>query len=135
VLALQLASTAAAVLAYRPCIVTDSATGASVNAQLIVVNPRLITSTVAGVAVTPKLIEIQPAVIKVHALFRRLHGSSALLCQAHALLPCCSPCACCACPVQAQAPLLRPLRLLCLCLPTQEAWLLTWHALLPGARR
>jgi hypothetical protein len=60
-----LASTAAAVLAYRPCIVTDSATGASVNAQLIVVNPRLITSTVAGVAVTPKLIEIQPAVIKV----------------------------------------------------------------------
>ena len=63
----QVATTSAAVLSYRPCFVSESATGAAVNAQLIVVNPRGLSSTAAGVAVTPKLIEIQPTLIKVRA--------------------------------------------------------------------
>lgn len=61
----QVATTSSAVLAYRPCFVTESATGAQVQTQLIVVNPRGLSSTAAGVAVTPKLIEIQPTLIKV----------------------------------------------------------------------
>ena len=60
-----MATTSAAVLAYRPCFVSESATGAQVSTQLIVVNPRGLSSTAAGVAVTPKLIEIQPTLIKV----------------------------------------------------------------------
>lgn len=55
----------AAVLSYRPCFVSQSATGISVSTQLIVVNPRGYTSTLGGIAVTPKLIEVQPAIIKI----------------------------------------------------------------------
>nr|QOL01161.1 putative extracellular protein CSOL_082 [Pseudococcomyxa simplex] len=61
----QVFSQSATVVAYRPCFVTESATGVSVSTQLIVVNPRVITSSATGVAITPKLIEIQPTLIKV----------------------------------------------------------------------
>jgi len=61
----QVLSQSATVVAYRPCFVTEGATGVQVSTQLIVVNPRVITSSVTGVAITPKLIEIQPTLIKV----------------------------------------------------------------------
>lgn len=56
---------AAQVLSYRPCIVSDGATGINVNPALIVVNPRLISSSILGVNIQPELIQVQPDLIKV----------------------------------------------------------------------
>ncbi|CAL8469157.1 g8698 [Coccomyxa elongata] len=58
-------SQSANVVAYRPCFVSEGATGVQVSTQLIVVNPRAISSSATGVAITPKLIEVQPTLIKV----------------------------------------------------------------------
>ncbi|EIE21071.1 hypothetical protein COCSUDRAFT_33782 [Coccomyxa subellipsoidea C-169] len=61
----QIFSQSAIVTSYRPCFVSQSATGVQISTQLISINPRVITSSFTGVAVTPKLIEIQPTLIKV----------------------------------------------------------------------
>ncbi|BDA45098.1 hypothetical protein COCOBI_06-5780 [Coccomyxa sp. Obi] len=58
-------SQGATFISYRPCFVSEGATGVSVSTQLIVVNPRGISSSATGVGITPKLIEIQPTLIKV----------------------------------------------------------------------
>lgn len=52
---------------YRPCIFSESWTGAAANAELIRIRPELIGVSATGANVEPQLIDINPHLIKVQA--------------------------------------------------------------------
>ena len=64
---INLLSLSSSMFQYRPCIISDSFTGAGASAELIRIRPEAIGVFATGANVDPKLIDIQAHLIKVQA--------------------------------------------------------------------